>query len=727
MTEHSASSSGEPLILEYWQVLRRRRKTVLIATTVLLALAIMVSLVMTPRYKTDARISVGKEGADAFGFKDEGAPVPVDEAEYNMQLDAQVKILNSDTVVLETLKHLGLVTPSPLSSRPEANHPESDHPEVTESKGAPPLSREQLTLLRDYHDRLEVSRVGHTPLIEIHFSGPNPKATADFLNRLLAVYIEQNFQTRYESTQQVSSWLSQQLGGLKAKVEESDQKLAVFEKENGILGVDDKQNIITQKLDELNHELTSAQEDRVRQEALYRATETGDPELIPGAGESQIIKQLKDQRAVVANNYAQATAAMGPAHPQVIQLKHQLDEIDAELRQEFQKSAERNRNGLVVAERREQMLSSVFDEQKKAANQLNAKATEYEILKHDAESNQQLYDGLSQKLKEAGLSAGLKSGNIRVLDYARTPFSPSSPNIPLNLALALVLGCVGGSTLAFVQERLDKTLRSPFDVRSVTPLPLMGVVPLIPGNTNGRDRRLGARERDKAVVISHTPAGMQLLESYRGLRTSILMSSEAPPKVIMITSPLPYEGKTTTSINCAMVLAQKGERVLLIDADLRAPRIHEVLGLSSTCGLSTLLEEKPDVRDRDAIVQYFGVPNLFVLPAGPLSKQPARLLDSGIMKKKMAEWRKVFTHIVIDTPPVLSSSDGLILSAEADAVLLTILANQTPKAALLRAHDILSGVNARVSGVVVNGVDFTSGFSTYGEYNYGVQPGHTSA
>jgi succinoglycan biosynthesis transport protein ExoP len=200
------------------------------------------------------------------------------------------------------------------------------------------------------------------------------------------------------------------------------------------------------------------------------------------------------------------------------------------------------------------------------------------------------------------------------------------------------------------------------------------------------------------------------------------MSVDGPPKVIMVTSSLPFEGKTTTSINCAFVLAQKGPRVLLVDADLKAPRIHRVLGLPSSCGLSSLLEEGSNVTDREAIVQYSRVANLFVLPAGPASTDPSQLLDSGTMKKKLAEWRKVFTHVVIDTPPVLASSDPLVLSAEVDSVLLTVLASHTPKPALLRARDLLISVNAKLAGVVVNGMDIHSmEYSGYHYYAYGAR------
>jgi len=706
---------GEPAVMEYLRILYRRRWTVLAVIAASAALAMVYSLTTTPLYKAAGRIWVEKQDPNALGFKaDRG--VWTDDAEYNMELDAQEKILASDTLVLRTLRTLkvGPTTPAALV---EAAQPQ-------------PMSKAERALLRELQGRLEVSRLAHTPLIEVRFASPDPQYSARFVNALVQGYIEQNFSVRYRSAQQVSAFLAKELADLKVKVENSQAELAKFQQKVGILGTDNKQNIVMQKLDDLNRELTQAQEDRMQKDAVYRATLSVDPELLPGVSDSQVIKDLKNERARVADSYAQATAQMGTAHPQVKQLQNQLDQVDAALKTEYQKIAERHAKAYFIAKQREDMLTQALEQQKQAANNLNESSIEYGILKHEAESNQALYDGLSQRLKEAGVSAGLQSGNVRVVDPAQVPASPSTPNVPLNLALAVFLGCMGGSTLAFVSQRMDKRFRSPHEVESFSSLPIIGTVPRIPlPGRNGLSklsRSLSAGDGAEQGVIIQARPRVELLESYRALRSSILMSSSGTaPQVLMVTSALPSEGKTTTSINCAVVLAQAGARVLLVDADLRAPRIHRVLGLRATCGLSSLLDEAAGDDDRDAIVQYANVPNLFVLPAGPLTSEPSRLLDAKIVKKKVADWRKVFTHIVIDTAPVLACSDSLVLSAAVDSVLLITLAGYTPKAALLRARDLLMNVNAKMVGIVVNGVELGSPeFSCYRYYaqNYGHKP-----
>lgn len=705
-----SAESSEPTVIAYWRVLVRRRWTVLAVIAAALVLATIHSLTTTPLYKAFGRISVEKQDPNALGFKGEQGSWTGD-VEYNMQLDAQEKILTSDTLVLQTLRNLNVAPAAPT--------------QVADAASAQPMSSKERKLLLAAQSRLEVSRIGHTPLIEIRFASPDPQYSARFVNALVQAYIEQNFNMQYRSARQVSAFLGKELEDLKVQVENSQANLAKFQKEVGILGTDNKQNIVMQKLNDLNQELTQAQADRMQKEAVYRAALSGDPELLPGASESSVIKDLKNEQARVATSYAQATAQMGAAHPQVKQLKNELDQIDAALKTEYQKIAERDARAYFIAKHREDMLRDALEEQKKAANSLNESSIQYGILKHEAESNQALYDTLSQRLKEAGVSAGLQSGNIRLVDPAQIPASPSNPNIPLNLAAALFLGCIGGGTLAMVLERMDTRLRSPHEVESFTSLPLIGMVPRIPGSSKlikDLPEEVGAEE---PVMIQAQPR-VELMESYRALRSSILSSAGTPPQVLMVTSALPSEGKTTTSINCAVVLAQVGARVLLVDADLRAPRIHKVLGLRNTRGLSSLLDENNGVDDRDAIVQYARVPNLFVLPAGPLTNEPSRLLDANVMKKKVANWRKVFTHIVIDTPPVLACSDSLVLSAEVDSIVLNTLAGHTPKAALLRARDLLMNVNARIVGVVVNGVELGSSELSWYSY-YSEKYGNTSA
>jgi succinoglycan biosynthesis transport protein ExoP len=295
------------------------------------------------------------------------------------------------------------------------------------------------------------------------------------------------------------------------------------------------------------------------------------------------------------------------------------------------------------------------------------------------------------------------------VDRARVPTSPAEPNIPRNLSFALALGLTTGIGLAFLLEGIDNTVRTPEQAQVISGLPSLGMIPL--GLKNGAEstrKKLSVTSSKEAVeLVTQARPQSQMAESYRALRTSLLLTSlGAPPKVILVTSALPQEGKTTTSINCAIVLAQKGTRVLLIDADLRRPGIHKTLGMGPRNGLSNVLTGSATLSQ--AVVRSGLLPTLFVLPAGTPPPNPAELLASSNMKDVLAELREQYDHIVVDTPPTLSVTDAVIMSTRADAVVLVIRSGQTTKQALRRARDILLQVNAKISGVLLNAVDLRS-------------------
>jgi len=360
------------------------------------------------------------------------------------------------------------------------------------------------------------------------------------------------------------------------------------------------------------------------------------------------------------------------------------------------------------------LLQEALNQQKREANRLNERAIQYTLLKRDLDTNQQLYDGLLQRLKEAGISAALKSSNIRIVDSARPPVLPSQPDVPRNLLLGLAAGLIAGVVLAFGAEVMDSTIRTPEQVQMVSALPSLGIVPMsisLSSQAQGRNGKgivLRPGKRERVEMIAHSHPKSEIAESYRALRTSILLSSlGAPPQVILVTSALPQEGKTTTAVNCGIVLAQQGSRVLLVDADLRRPAVHHSLGIRSNGGgLSTLLAGQHSAEE--VLVRSNQLSNLYVLPAGPPPPQPAELLSSALMKQWISTWRKHFDHVVIDTPPCLSVTDAVALSVVADSVVLVIRSGVTRKEALRRARELLARVNAKVAGVVVNAVDLRS-------------------
>ena len=431
---------------------------------------------------------------------------------------------------------------------------------------------------------------------------------------------------------------------------------------------------------------------------------------------------MREQQVAIKVQIADLNTQFGPSYPKVIQLNNQAKEVDTQLQSEMDKAIDHLKGQYLEALQRENMLKDSFNKQALENNKLNESAIQYSILKRDLDSNRTLYEGLLEKLKEAGVTAGLRSNNFRIIDPARVPTGPSEPNIPRNLTFALLLGVVSGVGLAFVLENMDNTVRTPEQATAISGLPSLGMIPMgsKPSALGAAGKRLALTPSREAVeTVSQVRPQSQIAESYRALRTSLLLSNlGAPPKVIMVTSARPQEGKTTTSINTAIVLAQKGVRVLLIDADLRRP---SVLGMGPRSGLSNVLTGSATLQQ--TITTSSILPNLFILPAGMPPPNPAELLASTNMRDLIEELRQLYDHIVIDTPPTLSVTDAVVLSPSADATVLVIRSGQTTKPALRRARDLLTQVNAHVAGVLLNAVDLTSP-DYYYYYEYQGKYGH---
>jgi succinoglycan biosynthesis transport protein ExoP len=703
----------ESTLREYMRVLIKRKWMVVSVITGIFMAVAVASLRQTPVYDAVGRIAVNKADSNLISFKD-SAP-DTDYVYEQSDLDTEVRILQSDLMALQVIRALN------LDKRPEfGGHSDQKQANLT----ADPLqtdSSRTSALLGSFHGRLHVSLIPNTRIMEIHFTSTDPQLAASAVNTLAATYIQQNFQTKFESTMQASDWLQKQLIDLQMRVETSQEKLVRYQKEHEILGMDEKTNIITEKLDELNKEMTMTEFDRMQKEAVYRQAQSSDPVAVaaaivpdsPGGGNtagSVMLDKLREQQAGLRIQVAELSTQFGPSYPKVLQLDSQLKEIDHQLQLETDKAVDHLKGQYLAALQREDMLRGSFERQKQEANKLNESAIEYSILKRDLDSNRTLYEGLLEKLKEAGVTAGLRSNNFRIIDAARVPTAPSEPNIPRNLSFALVLGVISGVGLAFLLENMDNTVRTPEQATALSLLPSLGMIPhgSKSGNHGPTGKRLALTASKEVVeMVTQVRPQSQMAESYRALRTSLLLSNlGAPPKVIMVTSARPQEGKTTTSINTAIVLAQKGVRVLLIDADLRRPSVHKTLGMGPRSGLSNVLTGSATLQQTIAVSPI--LPNLFIMPAGTPPPNPAELLASSNMRDLVAELRGSYDHIVIDTPPTLSVTDAVVLSPRADATILVIRSGQTTKQALRRARDILMQVNAHVAGVLLNAVDLTS-------------------
>jgi len=714
-------SPREPHLYDYLLILRKHQWLIL---SFLLAVVTIVSIAtfrMQSVYVASARIEIDRENGSILPFQG------VDSYDYMMDdnyIETQSKILTSETLALQTIRSSG------LGARPE--FASSNGPSEAIAIGSLE-NQKRPAELGAFLGSLGIRRVPNSRLLDVSFESTDPQFAARVVNEHIRNFQNQNIKSRYDETARATAWLRDQLEELKIKVQESEDKRIAYERKNQIWTLDDKSNITTQRLADVNKALTDAQDDRMRKEALYEFAKAGDIADVPALRDNVTLQALNQKRQGVSEDYVDALNQYGPNFPKVLRLQAQLKDVDQLIQKENVNTLRRIESEYREARQRENMMMQALDEQKVEANQLAERLVEYNILKREAEANKTLYDGLMTKLKEVDISSALRSSNIRVVDPAMIPAYPSRPAKARNIALAFLVGLVGGIGLALLREYLDNTVKTPDDIETLARLPSLAVVPQFSSsNGNGTRKHLlkgiATNGHDKRIelVAQHLPKS-QMSEAFRALRTSLLLSQPGrPPQVILVTSALPREGKTTAAANLAVTLAQLGDHTVLVDADLRKPGVGRLLNLNSSkyAGLSSYLA---GVSSLDLVtIPHPAIPNLAAIPTGPLPPNPADLLSSTKLTEAIAELRTKFKFVVIDSPPIMAATDAVILSVQTDGVLLVVRSGETPKEAFTRTRDLLNSVKCHMLGVVLNAVDSSAPDYYYSyryyPYSYGYGP-----
>src|SRR5712692_5021837 len=699
-------SPHEPHLYDYLLTLRKHQWLILSFMLAVVTITSIGTFRMKPVYVATSRIEIDRENSNILPFQ--GADSYDYVSDLDNYIETQSKILTSETMALQTIRGGVLSGQADFASDTSASDALSTG-SLANLKPPPELG--------SFLASLSVKRVPNSRLMDVSFESTNPLLAAQIVNAHIKNFIEQNFQSRYEATTRASTWLTDQLNELKIRVEKAEDARITYEHQNQIWALDgDKQNVTTQRMADLNKELTDAQSERMRKQSLFEFAKAGDMDSVPQIRDNPVVQDLFRRRTELYSQYTDALNQYGPNFPKVLRLQSQVKEIEA--------AAEKEKKGVIArleseyreSRQREELLTQALDQQKAEVNQIGRAHVQYSILKREAEANKALYDGLLTKLKEAGISAGLRSSNIRVVDPAMVPTYPSRPAKTRNVVLSLLVGLVGGIGLALLREYMDNTVKSPDDVETLARLPSLAVVPAftqLNGDSKSRSKLLkgissNGHEKRIELVAQHLPKS-QMSEAFRALRTALLLSqAEHPPQVILVTSALPREGKTTAAANLAVTLAQLGDRTLLVDADLRKPGVGRMLNLAGGkyAGLSSYLA---GVSSLDLVsVPHPAIPNLVAIPTGPLPPNPADLLSSHKLADAIAELRTKFRFIVIDSPPIMAATDAVILSVKADGVLLVVRSGETPKEAFTRTRDLLLSVKAHLLGVVLNAVDSTA-------------------
>lgn len=714
-------SPREPHLYDYLLILRKHQWLILSFMLSVVTIVSIATFRMQPVYVAVGRIEIDKENANILPFQGgDSYDYMMDSDNY---LETQAKILTSETLALQTIRN------NDLASRPEFGGAGGISEAVASGNLA---NKKRPPELAEFLGNLSVKRVPNSRLMDISFESTDPQLAARAVNAHIATYIEQNYRSKYEATSQASDWLADQLRDFKIKVQKSEDARIAYERQNQIWTLDDKQNMTTQRLSDINKQFTDAQAERMKKESLYEFAKAGNLDAVPELENNQALTDLLKKRGETSADYADALQQYGPNFPKVLRLKAQLKDLDENIDKEKKKILDVLESDYREARQREALLADALNEAKTETNQMAEKMVEYNILKREAEANKALYEGLMTKMKETAISGALRSSNIRVVDPAMVPATPARPAKTKNIILSFLIGLVGGIGLALLREYLDNTVKTPDDIETLARLPSLAVVPQF-ADTNGNKRRgvlpdFSGNGHDKRIelVAQHLPKS-QMSEAFRALRTSILLSqAEHPPQVILVTSALPREGKTTAAANLAVTLAQLGDSTVLVDADLRKPGIGRLLNLGTGkyAGLSSYLA---GVSSLDLVsVPHPAIPNLVAIPTGPLPPNPADLLSSHKLADAIVELRTKYKFIVIDSPPVMAATDAVILSVQADGVLIVVRSGETPKAAFTRTRDLLTSVKSHILGVVLNAVDSSAPDYYYSyryyPYSYGYGP-----
>lgn len=703
-SEWNDEGQADVSVLQYWRIICRKKNVILGTAAAGLVLGFLAGIPMTPVYRAKVSLEVQNFNEDFMNAKETNPVSTGGNSSETSSEENQARLLQSQALLDRVSAKLGYrkisadLLPDIASSgwRHWLHLP------------APIRLTKRQRLVADAADSLKVQVTPHTHILEASIESSDRHLAVDYANSLAQAFIQQNMEARWSNTERTGEWLHKEIEGARARLQTAENALQSYARQSGLIFADDNSNVATEKLQNMQQALLAATTERIARQSRYELVKNSPPEALPDLlTEDLSLRDVSTKINDLRRQIAVLTAAVyTPKYSKVKEAQAELAVLQTAFERDRSDILKRIEGNYGEALRKENLLSDAYNQQVREVTGQSEKTIQYNILKRDVESNRQLYDNMLQQMKQATVAAAVHVSNVRVVDNADFPARPISPDFRINSALGLLAGIFISVFTVIIRDQTDRSFRQPEDIKLCTDLPVLGSIPSAAVALKMQGRRRTLLPQQPAQLIPMQPMTSLTADAFRSTLASILFIGRANKlKTLVFTSANVADGKTTSTMNVAIAAAEIGKRVLVVDADLRCPRIHEAFDVPNTRGLSNMLAEQlPEDRMLNCM-QPTAIPGLDVVTSGTATDTAPHLLYSPTLSVFLRFVQKDYDLILIDTPPMMQMPDARVVGALADAVVLVVRASQTDRSLLVAAQQRFLEDHTTVLGTILNGWD----------------------